>query len=211
MYTTIRHELSHARKAWPGKLIDQCLLSALDREGGGEGALDLCSCVCWGGGLGRWICRYCVLGPNEDAAGAHTKNCLKINWQARHNLENILNGGLSVPLGRNNYRVPLMQQSRLPRESCFVFLRVRWLKKRDCVTRSQRMIIIQYMQSLLLIVSFTIYFENHSVCALVRIGTPSPLACVYPPPPRNQRGGGDWRKSLCLLCVIRYRKKNIFK
>ncbi len=27
MYTTIRHELRHARKAWPGTLVDQCLLS----------------------------------------------------------------------------------------------------------------------------------------------------------------------------------------
>jgi hypothetical protein len=26
MYTTIRHELSHARKAWPGILADPCLL-----------------------------------------------------------------------------------------------------------------------------------------------------------------------------------------
>ncbi len=27
MYTTIRHELPHARMAWPGTLVDQCLLS----------------------------------------------------------------------------------------------------------------------------------------------------------------------------------------
>ncbi len=27
MYTTIRHELGPARKAWPGTLVDQCLLS----------------------------------------------------------------------------------------------------------------------------------------------------------------------------------------
>jgi hypothetical protein len=29
MYTTIRHELLHARKAWPGILVDPCLLSGL--------------------------------------------------------------------------------------------------------------------------------------------------------------------------------------
>ncbi len=27
MYTTIRHELFHARKAWPGTLVDPCLIS----------------------------------------------------------------------------------------------------------------------------------------------------------------------------------------
>ncbi len=27
MYTTIRHKLCHARKAWPGTLADPCLLS----------------------------------------------------------------------------------------------------------------------------------------------------------------------------------------
>jgi hypothetical protein len=30
MYTTIRHELRHARKAWPGILVDPCLLSDYD-------------------------------------------------------------------------------------------------------------------------------------------------------------------------------------
>ncbi len=30
MYTTIRHELRHARKAWPGTLEDPCLLSDYD-------------------------------------------------------------------------------------------------------------------------------------------------------------------------------------
>ncbi len=34
MYTTIRRALRHARKAWPGTLVDPCLLSAqyTDRE-----------------------------------------------------------------------------------------------------------------------------------------------------------------------------------
>ncbi len=27
MYTTNRHELRHARKAWPGTLVDPCLIS----------------------------------------------------------------------------------------------------------------------------------------------------------------------------------------
>jgi hypothetical protein len=27
MYTTTRHEVRHARKAWPGTLVDPCLLS----------------------------------------------------------------------------------------------------------------------------------------------------------------------------------------
>ncbi len=27
MYTTIRHEIRHARKAWPGTLVDPCLVS----------------------------------------------------------------------------------------------------------------------------------------------------------------------------------------
>jgi hypothetical protein len=62
MYTTIRHELRHARKAWPGTLVDPCLLSGtsspsphpdaflhaysnvycltLVRSGGGEGYLE---------------------------------------------------------------------------------------------------------------------------------------------------------------------------
>ncbi len=30
MYTTIRHELPHARKAWPVTLVDPCLLSGYD-------------------------------------------------------------------------------------------------------------------------------------------------------------------------------------
>jgi hypothetical protein len=30
MNTTIRHELCHARKAWPGTLVDPCLLSGAE-------------------------------------------------------------------------------------------------------------------------------------------------------------------------------------
>jgi hypothetical protein len=30
MYTTIRHELHHARKTWPGTLVEPCLLSDWD-------------------------------------------------------------------------------------------------------------------------------------------------------------------------------------
>jgi hypothetical protein len=30
MYTTIRHDLRHAKKAWPGTQIDPCLLSEAD-------------------------------------------------------------------------------------------------------------------------------------------------------------------------------------
>jgi hypothetical protein len=37
MYTTIRHELHHARKAWPGTLVHPCLLSCVSWDGGGGG------------------------------------------------------------------------------------------------------------------------------------------------------------------------------
>jgi hypothetical protein len=35
MYTTISHELRHARKAWPGTPVDPCLLSGSDDQNGG--------------------------------------------------------------------------------------------------------------------------------------------------------------------------------
>jgi hypothetical protein len=38
LYTTIRHELRHARKAWPGPLVDPCMhiLSVRDTVGMGN-------------------------------------------------------------------------------------------------------------------------------------------------------------------------------
>jgi hypothetical protein len=32
MYTTIRHELLHARKTWPGTLLDPCLLNSVSQH-----------------------------------------------------------------------------------------------------------------------------------------------------------------------------------
>jgi hypothetical protein len=32
MYTKYRHELRHARKAWPGSIVDPCLLSGRDHR-----------------------------------------------------------------------------------------------------------------------------------------------------------------------------------
>ncbi len=32
MYTTIRHDLRHTMKAWPGTLADPCILSGSDRS-----------------------------------------------------------------------------------------------------------------------------------------------------------------------------------
>jgi hypothetical protein len=55
-----------------------------------------------------------------------------------------------------------------------------------------------------------IYLENHSVCPLVRIGTPHPLSCK-----QFDRVGGpnsdDWRKglALCLLCGLSKIRENI--
>jgi hypothetical protein len=35
MYTTIRHEIHHTRKGWPGTLLDPCLFSAAQRPADG--------------------------------------------------------------------------------------------------------------------------------------------------------------------------------
>ncbi len=70
-----------------------------------------------------------------------------------------------------------------------------------------------------------IYLEYHSVCPLVRIGTPFPLARVSPTPPAPKGGetllpagegvegsqfGRQARKSLalCLLCALRTKSMN---
>jgi hypothetical protein len=52
MYTTIRHEQRHARKAWPGTLVDPRLLSERECISGDSESVDLwqrgCNVACTG-------------------------------------------------------------------------------------------------------------------------------------------------------------------
>ncbi len=41
MYTKHRHELRHAKKAWPGTHVDPCLLSGVVSPPDGEGSMEL--------------------------------------------------------------------------------------------------------------------------------------------------------------------------
>jgi hypothetical protein len=85
MYTTIRHELRHARKVWSGTLLDPCLLSVCDfyyfkchenvslkAEGGGGGV---------GEELGSLLLFYplwCALSVYDAASVCVSKNALRV-------------------------------------------------------------------------------------------------------------------------------------
>ncbi len=57
MYTTIRHELRHARKAWHATLVEPYILSGLRSTSGGSG---------WGGGTesSKCVIEYQAFSPS---------------------------------------------------------------------------------------------------------------------------------------------------
>jgi hypothetical protein len=75
MFTTIRHELRHARKAWPGIQPLPSLCSVR------------CAIDCWHGGV--WSPLWCIVGPllrsnvwcrPEGLLGVATADCWTWNW-----------------------------------------------------------------------------------------------------------------------------------